>query len=72
LEEKMNEKTLEIACEKAKEKGEDPETYDISIVEEPEIWRVEFLPKEKGKLGGGFRVEIGKDDLEVKRFVYYQ
>lgn len=68
----MNEKVLEIACEKAKEKGQDPDTYDISIVEEPEIWRVEFLPKAKNRFGGGFRVEIGKDDLEVKRVVYYQ
>ena len=68
----MNEKVLEIAFEKAKEKGEDPDTYDISIVEEAEIWRVEFVPKAKDRFGGGFRVEIGKDDLEVKRVVHYQ
>lgn len=68
----MKEKALEIACEKAREKGQDPDTYDINIVEEPDIWRVEYKPKVKGRKGGGFRVEIGKDDLEVKRFVYYQ
>ena len=67
----MKEDILKIACEKAREEGQDPDSYDISIVEEP-IWVVNFLPKVKERFGGGFRIEIGKDDLEVRRVAYYQ
>jgi len=45
--------------------------HDIQLVERKDCWIVNFIPKSRQR-GGGLRVKISKETLEVVELTYFQ
>lgn len=68
----MQSEVNEIARQKIRELGDDPDSYTIEIKEEVNIWRVIFLPQDRRIRGGGYEVIIDKGTQQVKELKRYQ
>lgn len=61
-----------ISIDYCKQLKHDPSLYRIDVVEEPNIWKVNFLPKDESIMGGGFQLKINKTNLRVIDVVFFQ
>lgn len=68
----MESEAREIASQKIRELGDDPESYSVQVEEHGAAWRVIFLPLERRIRGGGYEVTVDKQTREVQDVRRYQ
>jgi hypothetical protein len=68
----MEARAREVADQKARELGYDPNAYTVRIERDAVSWRVMYLPNERGVRGGGFEIILNKKSYQVQDVRYYQ